>query len=199
MQQITVEPVSNLFYNRTNVHHTWYGTVLVLKLRRVTLEPSVPAFAPQQWRTQDYRLSGGPRQVPVHRPHIPACLPTYSVTRATYTHAWNNSVFSFLPQLLTWHCSYLLLSASHAAIGRYHQQTCSSGVRLANDGTDGQTDGRPTVYISFHMLSAVSVTSRWRYGSEIIHKSNSEVKSFENFLRNFLVSRVWRAAILSPI
>ena len=46
----------------------------------------------------------------------------------------------------------LLLSASHAAIGRYHQQTCSSGVRLANDGTDGQTDGRPTVYISFHML-----------------------------------------------
>ena len=43
----------------------------------------------------------------------------------------------------------LLLSADRAAIDRYilppgtQQQTCSSGMRLANYGTDGQTDSRP--------------------------------------------------------
>jgi len=45
----------------------------------------------------------------------------------------------------------LLLSASRAAIDRSmcqasaQQQTHSSGVRRANDGINGQTDGRPAV------------------------------------------------------
>jgi len=61
------------------------------------------------------------------------------------------SLFSFLRQLSTWHCSRLLLSAGRAAIDRYlltagptaanpHQRS-AAGKRW-NRRTDGRTDGR---------------------------------------------------------
>jgi len=77
----------------------------------------------------------------------------------------NKSLFSFLRQLSTRHCSHLLPSVAAAVrraaaprpaawlplsidVSRRHgaqQQTRHIGVRRVNDGTDRQTDRRPTV------------------------------------------------------
>ena len=86
---------------------------------------------------------------------------------STYRHRikQNESVFSFLRQLSTWHCSRLLLSAGRAAIDRYlltagptaanpHQRS-AAGKRL-NRRTDRRTDGRtPDRYVGrSHLRSA---------------------------------------------
>ena len=89
----------------------------------------------------------------------------------------NKPVFSFLRQLKTWHCLHLLLSAvlrrrccwaptvlqsiDVSCPPGAQQQTTSSGVLRANNGTDGQTDGRtPDRYIdpAAHTMRAASIT-----------------------------------------
>ena len=52
--------------------------------------------------------------LPLQTPYVVIIAGHYTVTHVT-----NKSVFSFLRQLTTWHCSQLLLNAGHAAIDRY--------------------------------------------------------------------------------
>ena len=74
---------------------------------------------------------------------------------------FNKSVFTFLRQLTTWHCSHLLRRAmlrrgccdrrpaGRAAIDRYLMAAGFTAAnpqqRRAADGTDGQTDGHESV------------------------------------------------------
>jgi len=60
----------------------------------------------------------------------------------------NESVFSFLHQLTTWHCSYLLLSARPADVDRYPMAAEPTAANpplwhaAREEGTGGCTDGR---------------------------------------------------------
>jgi len=75
------------------------------------------------------------------------------------------SVFSFLRQLTTWHCSQLLLSAGRAAIDRYllpvHGPQQQTRLKMRSmDGTDRRTDGRtPYRYIDPAAYFARSVNN----------------------------------------
>jgi len=75
------------------------------------------------------------------------------------------SVFSFLRQLTTWHCSQFLLSAGRAAIDRYllpvHGPQQQTRLKMRSmDGTDIRTDGRtPYRYIDPAAYFARSVNN----------------------------------------
>jgi len=94
----------------------------------------------------------------------------------------NKSVFSFLRQLASWHCSYLLLlSAGRAAIDRC---LLAAGPTAANppqpnDGTNGQTDRRDSfIYPARRTTRAVSISDTGVTGAGGIYPTSPILPSW---------------------
>jgi len=133
------------------------------------------------------------------------------------------------PWLLTWHCSHLLLNAmlwpraaaplllglsiDMSCIRDAQQQTRRAPRRLSNDGTDGWTDGRPTVTHTLLRILYGQHQSYYKSICEILikdyfrrHAQHSSLavvvtdsSNLRGYWRNINIKTLWRLRYVSYV